>query len=459
MLKQHSSFVKQTIALVDCVLLACAFFFAHRWQSQHADIKPLLQYWMMFVGFLSFYLYFAWTRSLFSVMHFTWLNNLLWRLVVIFSSAGILGAAILYVVPDISNSRRLYLSFVLFGFCMIAAEKLLIKRLFMAARRRNRNTSPVLLFGRGRALARMRKEIEQHPEWGLRVVDTLDVSLSVRQFEKKLRQYHVEEVFFSIPRVLTTSGFCIDPYLQVCEEMGRAARVFLNMAEATRLARWHYQPFMDRASVLSHTVELDPDQLLFKRLFDIAGALVGVMILGLFYPLLALLIKLGSPGPVFFRQERVGKNGQRFRIYKFRTMGVDAEARKQQLAQHNELSGAVFKMKNDPRITPLGKILRKLSLDELPQFINVLRGEMSLVGTRPPTPDEVQEYKNWHHRRISIKPGITGMWQVSGRNSITDFDEIVKLDLRYIDTWSIGLDIRIIFKTISVVLLKSDSAY
>ena len=165
-----------------------------------------------------------------------------------------------------------------------------------------------------------------------------------------------------------------------------------------------------------------------------------------------------SLGPVFFKQVRVGRNGKRFIIYKYRTMSMDAEQRKKELLDKNELAGAVFKMKDDPRITSVGKFMRKFSFDELPQFINVFRGEMSLVGTRPPTPDEVCLYQKWHHRRISIRPGLTGLWQVSGRNRISNFDEIVKLDLDYIDSWSIWLDVKIIFKTI-FVLFQRDEAF
>ena len=151
-------------------------------------------------------------------------------------------------------------------------------------------------------------------------------------------------------------------------------------------------------------------------------------------------------------------NGRIFKIYKFRTMYIDAEARKKELMAQNQVNGGLmFKIKSDPRITGVGKILRKTSLDELPQFINVLKGDMSLVGTRPPTVDEVTKYENYHRRRISFKPGLTGMWQVSGRSNITDFDMVVKLDTQYIDQWSIWLDLKIILKTIWVVLKKSDA--
>ena len=172
----------------------------------------------------------------------------------------------------------------------------------------------------------------------------------------------------------------------------------------------------------------------------------------------ALLIKLDSPGPVLFKQIRVGQNGRHFSILKFRSMYKDAEARKAELMAKNEIAGGVmFKMKDDPRITRVGRFIRATSLDELPQFFNIFVGQMSLVGTRPPTLDEVEKYKTGQWRRISIKPGLTGMWQVSGRSAITDFDEIVKLDTEYIDKWSIWLDIRILFKTVLVVLKREGS--
>ena len=162
-------------------------------------------------------------------------------------------------------------------------------------------------------------------------------------------------------------------------------------------------------------------------------------------------IMLESPGPMFFKQDRVGKNGRIFKMYKFRSMYKDAEARKAELMEQNEMDGLMFKMKDDPRITKIGKFIRKTSIDEFPQFINVLIGDMSLVGTRPPTVDEYQQYSSYHKRRLSIKPGVTGLWQVSGRSEITDFEEIVRLDCEYIDTWNMGLDIKILFQTIKVL--------
>ncbi len=199
-----------------------------------------------------------------------------------------------------------------------------------------------------------------------------------------------------------------------------------------------------------------PRQMLFKRLIDIVGSLVGLLFTGIAFFIFAPIIKKQSPGPVFFSQERVGKNGRVFRIYKFRSMYLDAEARKQDLMSQNEMDdGLMFKMENDPRVFPIGQFMRKYSIDELPQFLNVLKGEMSLVGTRPPTIDEVEKYQFHHKARLGIKPGLTGMWQVNGRNDITDFEEVVRLDTQYISEWSISLDFKILLRTIQVVLTGS----
>ena len=199
---------------------------------------------------------------------------------------------------------------------------------------------------------------------------------------------------------------------------------------------------------------IDFRQEMVKRAIDIVGSLVGLIITAVVTPFVALAIRIESPGPIFFAQERVGKNGRRFKIYKFRSMYIDAEERKKELMEKNQMSGLMFKMDDDPRITKVGKFIRKTSIDELPQFYNILIGQMSLVGTRPPTVDEFNQYNLYYKRRLSMTPGLTGMWQVSGRSSITDFDEVVKLDLEYIDNWSVGLDIKILFMTVVTVLFR-----
>ncbi len=204
-------------------------------------------------------------------------------------------------------------------------------------------------------------------------------------------------------------------------------------------------------------VRFDYRKRMIKRVFDFFVGLFGSLITVLLTPFIGLAIKIDSPGPIMFSQTRIGKNGRRFKMYKFRSMYIDAEERKKELMAQNEVQGLMFKMENDPRITKVGAFLRKTSLDELPQFYNILLGDMSLVGTRPPTVDEFEQYNVYYRRRLSITPGLTGMWQVSGRSDIKDFEDVVKLDLEYIDNWGLREDIKIMFKTVGVVLGRKGS--
>ena len=211
-------------------------------------------------------------------------------------------------------------------------------------------------------------------------------------------------------------------------------------------------------------------QLVLKRIMDICGGLAGCILTGIIFLFVAPAIYIKSPGPIFFSQYRVGKNGRKFKIYKFRSMYMDAEARKAELMKDNKLGdGKMFKMDFDPRVignkilpdgthkTGIGDFIRRTSIDEFPQFFNVLKGDMSIVGTRPPLISETNLYELHHYARLAIKPGITGLWQVSGRSDITDFEEVVRLDKEYIENWNIGLDIKILFKTVLVVLRKDGS--
>lgn len=215
---------------------------------------------------------------------------------------------------------------------------------------------------------------------------------------------------------------------------------------------------MGDLTVLSGNVKNEAiGDMLAKRELDIVGGIVGLILTGIFMIFVGPAIMIESPGPIFFSQTRIGKNGRRFKIYKFRSMYMDAEERKKELMEQNKMSGLMFKMDDDPRITKVGKFIRKTSIDEFPQFWNVLKGDMSLVGTRPPTEDEFKQYKARYKKRLSMKPGITGLWQVSGRSSITDFEDVVKLDVQYIENWSFGMDLKILIQTVLVVL-KHDGA-
>lgn len=272
----------------------------------------------------------------------------------------------------------------------------------------------------------------------------------------------VDEVFINLP---SESPLCEELINQLIE-MGVA--VHLKLVKASGLmGQNQVVERMGGYTVLTTCVNLTTTrQLFFKRLLDIFGGLAGCVGTVILFLLVAPCIYIKSPGPIFFSQIRVGKNGKRFKIYKFRSMYMDAEERKKELMEQNRVgSGMMFKLDYDPRIIGsekgkdkgIGNFIRKYSIDEFPQFYNVLKGDMSLVGTRPPTMDEWDKYELHHRARLAIKPGVTGMWQVSGRSNITDFEQVVALDTKYITEWSMGLDFRILFKTVMVVLGKEGS--
>ena len=256
----------------------------------------------------------------------------------------------------------------------------------------------------------------------------------------------LDEVFINTPDLAQSA---LEDIITGYDEMGVNCHYCLEMPSMKSSSR--VGTFGDYSVLTYSRFQSSYKRLLIKRLADMIGGLIGLLITLILTPFIAIAIKVDSPGPVFFSQTRIGRNGRRFKIYKFRSMYIDAEERKKELEKDNEMSGFMFKMTNDPRVTKVGNFIRKTSLDELPQFWNIVKGDMSLVGTRPPTEDEFNEYNQYYRRRISMTPGLTGLWQVSGRSDIEDFDEVVQLDLRYIDHWSLTLDVRIILKTIAVV--------
>ena len=278
----------------------------------------------------------------------------------------------------------------------------------------------------------------------------------LENLEELIRTYNLDQVY-----IIQKDGDELpftQQYVDMCIDMGVTVRLIVDFYKC-RGANSYVSTVGTYPIITYHTISLNTYEQLLKRLADIVGGLTGIILSSPIMLITAIAIKLDSPGPVIFKQTRVGKNGRQFKIYKFRSMYIDAEERKKELMAQNEIEGGVmFKMKDDPRITRVGKVIRKLSIDELPQFFNIVGGSMSLVGTRPPTLDEVEKYKRSQWRRISIKPGLTGMWQVSGRSRIQNFDDIVELDTEYIDNWSFWLDIKIILKTV-LVLIKHNDAY
>lgn len=284
-------------------------------------------------------------------------------------------------------------------------------------------------------------------------VEGIEVNANGDDMLDVARQMPLDEVFIDLPE---EDKDHVNSIIYDLESMGIACHYNIDMIDRPR-KEVRVENFAGYTVVTYSVNYSDYRRMAIKRLMDIVGGLAGCLLTMLITPFVALAIRIDSKGPVFFAQTRIGKNGRRFKIYKFRSMYVDAEERKKELEAQNEMQGLMFKMDNDPRITRVGKFIRKTSIDELPQFLNILKGDMSLVGTRPPTEDEFEQYNSHYRRRISITPGLTGLWQISGRSEIVDFDEVVKLDLEYIDNWSLGLDVKILFQTIWVVLTGKGS--
>jgi exopolysaccharide biosynthesis polyprenyl glycosylphosphotransferase len=259
----------------------------------------------------------------------------------------------------------------------------------------------------------------------------------------------IDEVFVSLP--IDKHGNLIEAIVQLCQEQGIVVRIHADVSRPT-LAKPYLGDINGLPFLNVRSVPRDGWQLFIKRLTDIVGSAVLLVLLAPLMAVITLLIKLESPGPIFFRQERVGLNKRRFQLLKFRTMIQGADQQQQTVEYLNEAEGPVFKIKNDPRMTRLGRCLRRYSIDELPQLFQVLKGDMSLVGPRPlPVRDVDRISAQWQKRRFSVKPGITCLWQVNGRSDV-NFDHWVKMDLEYIDNWCLGLDFKILIKTVPVVL-------
>ncbi|MSN25627.1 MAG: exopolysaccharide biosynthesis polyprenyl glycosylphosphotransferase [Geobacter sp.] len=469
MLKQQAALFNRITQIIDIVLIMGAFAAAHAIRNISVPtLGPLLDHlWIMLVvlptwHFLmsQFYLY-ASIRTLS-------IPQIIISLIKVHLIGGIITASAIYLIQPHGFRRILFMLFILLSFVTLAIGKLLLKGILSYMRRRGYNTRNLLIIGSKERRSAFIQLIREHTQWGLCIsgiyqpqhpfnIDSNDESPPLGNVDNLVaicKSKPVDEVIFCLNRNEIQN---IDDYVFEMEQMGITVRMVLDVYEVHRTRR-EVAMFHGEMPILTlHCMMFDATQLFFKRCLDVFGSIIGLIINCIMFPFIALAIKLDSPGPLMFGQERVGEHGRLFTCWKYRSMYVDAEDRKKDLSHLNEMQGAIFKIKNDPRITRVGHFIRKTSLDELPQFWNVLCGDMSLVGTRPPTPDEVSKYENWHRRRISIKPGITGLWQISGRNQIQDFDSIVRLDLEYIDKWNIWLDIRILIKTVKVVFVREGS--
>ena len=342
---------------------------------------------------------------------------------------------------------------VLFGavsFLLLFVKEEILRKAFRSELARAQYRRRFLLLGTADETTRMRGELRNKSPEAMDVVAELDLNqTSVGRLVELLHEHSVNGVIISAKRSFFDQ---VEAAVRACELEGIEVWLMADFFK-TQISRTSFDDFYGHSIMVFRAVPEASWASVAKQLIDFFGAAAMLLASTPFLVVFALLVKFTSPGPILFRQQRSGLNGRPFTLYKFRTMVTNAEQLKHELAAMNQMSGPVFKLVNDPRITRFGRFLRKSSIDELPQLINVLRGEMSLVGPRPLPVDEVRRFNDLaHRRRLSVKPGLTCLWQVSGRNKVKDFKDWVRLDLEYIDNWSLWLDMKIIFRTLPVVL-------
>ena len=375
--------------------------------------------------------------------------------------------AILFITDADRVSRLLILVFGSIAFILLLSSRFGIIKILRTIRRGGFNYRNILVVGTGKRARTCAEMICSHAELGLRIFGYVDddpraadreilgsaIIGTLKDVPTIIQRNVIDEVVIALPRRWLPS---VVEVVQVCEETGIEATIVADFFNIT-IAKLHTTMFYDIPLLSFSSTPSQQLQLLLKDCLDRIGSALLLVVTSPVLAIASIAIKLTSRGPIVFKQVRLGLNGRKFTFYKFRSMKVGSEKEMECLKDYNQMSGPVFKMQLDPRVTPVGRFLRRTSIDELPQLLNVLRGEMSLVGPRPPLPTETEEYDRWHRRRLSVKPGMTCLWQINGRNNV-DFKDWMNLDLLYIDNWSLWLDIKILLKTL-VVVIKGDGAY
>ncbi|MDZ7369670.1 MAG: sugar transferase [candidate division KSB1 bacterium] len=479
MLTDKERFIKTLLKSVDLFILYAAFpvayfvdefiravaFLQVKAYAGSATLSGFIyfasNYWLMFVGFPLIW----WALYNLNGIYQDYRTRPFRRLVYLITvtsvwASFVCGSLIFFFKVDMA-SRLFFLVYAFSAWSLILIEKYLLLALLSRIHSKGYHQENLLIVGTGKRAQEFIRQVKNHAQWGLRIVGLIDDDPQL--FGKEIEGYRVlgriqdigfiikrlviDRVIFVVPRLWLDR---IEPAILECEKVGVPTSIALDLYNL-HIARARQTDFVGFPLLEFQTFYAKEWQLFIKRMLDIIISAAALIFFAPLMLLVALAIRLTSPGPVLFKQERVGLNGRKFTLYKFRSMVVNAEALKERLLPHNEMDGPVFKMKNDPRITPIGYFLRKTSIDELPQFINVLKGDMSIVGPRPPLAAEVERYEVWQRRRLSLKPGITCIWQVSGRNKIS-FEEWMRMDLEYIDNWSLTLDFKLMLKTLAAVI-------
>jgi exopolysaccharide biosynthesis polyprenyl glycosylphosphotransferase len=368
-----------------------------------------------------------------------------------FTTLGLVLTMYLFKIPPVARGVVVWFGFISFGLVFLKEE--VMRRAARTQLAQAQYRRRIILVGTSDETTRMEAELKAKSEQEVEILARLDLNEApVQRLVEMLHEYAVNSVVLSARHAYLEQ---VEAAIRACEQEGVEAWLVADFFK-TQISQTSFDDFYGWPVLVFRSAPQSSWPRVIKQVIDLVGSFVLLVSLSWLFALIALLIKWTSPGPVLFRQQRSGINGRPFTLYKFRTMVSNAEQLKHELAAMNEMSGPVFKVTNDPRVTRIGRFLRKSSLDEFPQLYNVLRGEMSLVGPRPLPVDEVKRFYDLaHRRRLSVRPGLTCLWQIGGRNRISDFKEWVRLDLEYIDNWSLWLDLKILWRTLPVVLSGS----
>ncbi len=450
MVRQKLLFSTWVIVIHDLFLITLAYFLAFFLRGIMPPSQPLFRsewylshYLHVYPFYLIFTIFFLYFYQRAYPLSFPIDKIDIYKRTVKAVAEAVISLIIVFFFTYTFQQSRMFI--VLYTF--FATLFLLLKRHFLFKGKELKNPCRVLIVGDGEKVEEIRKKMEEQKFLGFEVVGILPMK-EIKKLKEILVSEPVDWVLFA--EVNDKNKKKIESAILLCEEMGITSSCFLEMNISPRIAKLSTELLFDTPVITFHTISERHFELFVKYFMDKIIAIILLILAAPVMILSAILIKLTSKGPVLFKQERCGLNGRKFILYKFRTMYVGAHKEWKKLWKYNEIRGPAFKIKNDPRITGIGRILRRYSIDELPQLFNVLKGDMSIVGPRPPLPEEVEMYELWHRRSLSMKPGLTCLWQISGRSDLS-FDDRVILNLQYIDNWSLWLDIIILLKTIPAV--------
>lgn len=459
MIRRQKEIHRQIRMLLDAGLFCLAFWLAHQLRSHWplevfggtAEIEPFSQFsWLLLVIFplgpLLLYWQGYYHRSVLASR-----RVMFWQLLRGCLLAPVIVILAMFIARNVL-SRSVIILFGPISLAVIMAKEMIMRYWLQSNWGQSQFKRAFILVGTKEDNTRFKAHFRQRPSEGIeiRAQLNLDDGQNMDCLADLLHEHSANGIILNAQHTYFGQ---LEKAIQICELEGVEAWLLADFFK-TQISKTVLDDFMDRPVLVFRSTPEESWQAVAKQVIDRVGALAALILLSPLFLIIAWLIKRSSQGPVFFRQQRSGLNGKPFTMLKFRSMVTDAEQRKHELEALNEMSGPVFKLTEDPRITPIGKSLRRYSLDELPQLWNVLKGEMSLVGPRPLPVDEVRRFDQLsHRRRLSVKPGLTCLWQISGRNNVADFKDWVRLDLEYIDNWSIWLDLKILIRTIPVVFM------